>query len=528
MVFKKFINESKYTKPSLTIVEDFKLESVLDMDKRCPECNTLLNDMGTCPKCDDGEEDNLNELFGINKEPNKHYVLGILRDTSDTLNTSVINREVYKILKDYAKDLRVTKRANDVFEETVDYVYDFDASDKNIKKIKTEIDILPIRKFAFDQTAMASELRPTFKEIVRIMPVRKSALSEDIVEELSNKEKLLRAYPELNFDKETPVVESAEPTAIEEELTNKEKLLLAYPELNFDKEDLVVEELSIKEKLKRAYPELNFDEPVLTEGVGADTTTAIKDTMTQLAKNDKYQWAKTAADIVDAIPDNFADELFDSVKETLANIKLNKSDKDKIVDALGEEVPEESVEDRDTLGAILDAIDIVQWAKNSPKVIKGFVLTALGIFAVIEPTPVVEILMGIVTLLPASVVAKIAAIVGVTGNPAAAAVAVANKLHNFKNEALEYDSDEEMEEGFISAALGALAGRVIADKLTEDHDDEYDDNYDIEDDVELDRRHAALYGGDRMYCDCGRRLSYNEYGSYCPYCEPEDPEEVYN
>ena len=31
-------------------------ESV-DMNKRCEKCNTLLNDGGTCPKCDDGEED---------------------------------------------------------------------------------------------------------------------------------------------------------------------------------------------------------------------------------------------------------------------------------------------------------------------------------------------------------------------------------------------------------------------------------------------------------------------------------------
>ena len=32
-------------------------ESVADMNKRCEKCNTLLNDGGTCPKCDDGEED---------------------------------------------------------------------------------------------------------------------------------------------------------------------------------------------------------------------------------------------------------------------------------------------------------------------------------------------------------------------------------------------------------------------------------------------------------------------------------------
>lgn len=50
----------------------------------------------------------------------------------------------------------------------------------------------------------------------------------------------------------------------------------------------------------------------------------------------------------------------------------------------------------------------------------------------------------------------------------------------------------------------------------------YDDDYELEDDVEMDRRHAALYGGDRMYCDCGRKLAYNEFGSYCPHCDPQD------
>lgn len=56
---------------------------------------------------------------------------------------------------------------------------------------------------------------------------------------------------------------------------------------------------------------------------------------------------------------------------------------------------------------------------------------------------------------------------------------------------------------------------------------DYDDDYDIDDDVEMDRRHAALYGGDRMYCDCGTKLSHDEYGAYCPKCEPHDSEDVH-
>lgn len=42
----------------MVLFENAKVnESVYDMDKRCEKCNTLLNDAGTCPKCDDGEED---------------------------------------------------------------------------------------------------------------------------------------------------------------------------------------------------------------------------------------------------------------------------------------------------------------------------------------------------------------------------------------------------------------------------------------------------------------------------------------
>ena len=49
-----------------------------------------------------------------------------------------------------------------------------------------------------------------------------------------------------------------------------------------------------------------------------------------------------------------------------------------------------------------------------------------------------------------------------------------------------------------------------------------------DDDVEQDRRHAALYGGDRMYCKCGEKLHFNEYGSYCPVCDPQDPSDMYD
>lgn len=118
-----------------------KNESIEDMEKRCENCNNLLNDAGTCPKCDHGDED-------------------------------------------------VTDR------------------------------------------------------------------DEEMNEELTAREKLKIAFPELNFDRQEPVNEECK----NEELSNKEKLKRAFPELNLDKDETIVnEELSVREKLKNAYPELNFD-----------------------------------------------------------------------------------------------------------------------------------------------------------------------------------------------------------------------------------------------------------------------------
>lgn len=78
-VFKAATKNSRDYDPSIRqqLIREANLmcglsESVDDMDKRCSECNTLLNDMGKCPKCDEGEEDygelneaTLNEVGGL-------------------------------------------------------------------------------------------------------------------------------------------------------------------------------------------------------------------------------------------------------------------------------------------------------------------------------------------------------------------------------------------------------------------------------------------------------------------------------
>jgi hypothetical protein len=91
--------------------------------------------------------------------------------------------------------------------------------------------------------------------------------------------------------------------------------------------------------------------------------------------------------------------------------------------------------------------------------------------------------------------------------------------------------NEDIQEGFGIPTPFQVVTNMIKN-VTEDVEtdlSEYDDEYDFEDDdVEQDRRHAALYGGDRMYCKCGEKLHFNEYGSYCPVCDPQDPSDMYD
>lgn len=92
------------------------------------------------------------------------------------------------------------------------------------------------------------------------------------------------------------------------------------------------------------------------------------------------------------------------------------------------------------------------------------------------------------------------------------------------------DTDE-IQESSNSSNTAQVVENTLKSSVTEELEadiDDYDDEYELEDDVEQDRAHAALYGGDRMYCDCGEKLHFNEYGSYCPICDPQDPSDMYD
>ena len=129
-------------------------------------------------------------------------------------------------------------------------------------------------------------------------------------------------------------------------------------------------------------------------------------------------------------------------------------------------------------------------------------MTVLAAVAIIEPTPVLEVITLILGVVPAEVLHKIVTMLN-SLNPA---TVVGKKIAELISSKLtKPDSANDSKE-----------------TVEEDLDDpyiDYDDDYDF-DDVEQDRVHAALYGGDRTYCECGRRLEYGEDGyTYCPDCD---------
>lgn len=179
----------------------------------------------------------------------------------------------------------------------------------------------------------------------------------------------------------------------------------------------------------------------LNEGSGAATAHVASDALKIAAQGDKHKWAKTASEIIDVIPDEFADQVFDVVKEKASDIKLSAENKKKLVDASNGELTEKDVEDCDTLGKIFAFVDTFEWAKKNPGLLKGFVMTVLAIIAVVEPTPVVEVITIVMAFLPEKWVAKILAIINLT-TPTGLIGTGANKIYKAvkkKHEAFDAD-----------------------------------------------------------------------------------------
>lgn len=195
------------------------------------------------------------------------------------------------------------------------------------------------------------------------------------------------------------------------------------------------------------------DKVQINEGTGADTRKLTSDALKLAAEGDKREWANTASNVVDLIPDSFADDLFDAVKEKFSDIRLNAEAKKKIAGSSDGNVTEEQLEDSDTLGKVLELFDSFEWAKKNPALLKSFIVVILGIVAIIEPTPVLELVTSIVLLVPADVVAKILAflntttVVGMAGH-------IANQLHKkSKNE--DYIEEDESCDSITEALYDA-------------------------------------------------------------------------
>jgi len=172
------------------------------------------------------------------------------------------------------------------------------------------------------------------------------------------------------------------------------------------------------------------DPHYLQEGTGSDTAHVIRDVLTTASKEDKDGWTKTIADIIDVIPDQYIDDLYDITSEKLKDVKVTDAEKKKILDASGSDIDLNN--DFDTVGKILALFDVQSWDAAT---LKKFVLVVLGIVAVIEPTPILEIVTAVVSLLPADIVKTILSITNTIGNPVGAIGTIANRAYqSSKNE----------------------------------------------------------------------------------------------
>ncbi len=144
---------------------------------------------------------------------------------------------------------------------------------------------------------------------------------------------------------------------------------------------------------------------------------AVKDGKTTISAilnnidKDKNKWADTILKVVDNIPDTSIDAAVDIVNKTIGDKKASDEMKRDSAEAMGIE-EEETTNGWQKVSDILGYIDTVKLAKSNPEAVKTVLITILGIISVIEPTPIGEIITGIVMLLPANVVAKIVELLG--------------------------------------------------------------------------------------------------------------------
>ena len=199
----------------------------------------------------------------------------------------------------------------------------------------------------------------------------------------------------------------------------------------------------------------------LTEGAGAETMNIIKDILSSLNKEDSNNWANTVTEVVSAVPEDNADELFDIIKKRFENTKINNADKEKILNAAGKDP--KNYDGMDTIGKIFTMLDPSTFEADE---LKKCLIITLGIVAAIEPTPIVEVITTIVSALPAEAVKKIITIISKLSTPGVLVDFVKKYLANKDiSEDLENSEQEQLEEGIFDKLKDKFSGMV--DKVTD-------------------------------------------------------------
>ena len=196
-------------------------------------------------------------------------------------------------------------------------------------------------------------------------------------------------------------------------------------DLELDALDLDIEDDTDVEKAEESLNS-NGGNMILHEGAGADTKHAVTAALGKLVDEDDSAWAKTTADVLDAIPDESIDSIVDEIGKKYRDFKLTAENRAKLKTASNGNLP--VTDDTDTIGKLLDMLDSFELAKTSPDLMKTIAVTVIAILGVLEPTPIIEIIALVVAALPADIVANIMAIL----NPVGLAAAGLNKLYKDK------------------------------------------------------------------------------------------------
>ena len=420
---------------------------------QCPQCMTLFykNQEDVVASEDDPSTVNVNEVCQHCGNESGYSLIGKVGEAEPEVEEPALEEPVEDELD---LDLEGEEPAEEGSEEDLDLAGELDELDLNLDEEPAEEEKQEESFNAGSGEVLNEELADD-KELDNklaahneyIEYLRAAIAQEEEKLEKANNEQIKETI-QRNIDAFKADLENALPDAVKEEPFMEETPVEATDEPGEEPAEESTEE-SAEEVVEEPVEESldATDNVVLTEGLdnlqedaGADTKAAISAITTELAKDDKNTWAETATKVIDVIPDSFADELFDAIKQKASDIKINVEQKKKLIDASKGELTDESMKDCDVLGKVFALVDGFEWAKSHPKLLKSFVMVVLGIIAIIEPTPVVEIITLIVGMIPADIVAKVYAVLN-AATPVGLAGTVANKLYNSKTESLTEEAE---------------------------------------------------------------------------------------